>query len=78
MNSNRPEYLHKRHADGSGRDGYIHFSNGGFYGDHRPYNFGHDLRQYKVIQRAPFEKKHADFDDYQNWYRREGASIKKN
>jgi hypothetical protein len=31
-------------ANGSGRDGYIHFSNGGLIPKYKPYSFDHDLR----------------------------------
>ena len=58
----------KRQADGSGRDGYIHFSNGGFIHKYKKPAFGNELRKYEIIERPPFDKYHADFDDYQRWY----------
>ena len=30
-----------------------------------------------MINKAPFEKKHADFDDYQHWFRKDGFNVRK-
>ena len=53
-----------RPADGTGRDGYIHFSNGGLVEKYKQRQFGNDLRKYEIIERPPFDKITPDFDDY--------------
>jgi len=58
------EHVPRRQADGSGRDGYIHFSNGGLYNKYKPGNFGAELRGYGQIDRPRFGKNRAEFDDF--------------
>ena len=53
-----------RHADGTGRDGYIVNGNGGFHLKYKQYNYDNDLRKYDIIERAPFDKIEPDFGDY--------------
>ena len=60
----RPERIPRRQADGSGRDGFIVFSNGGFCSDYKPNTYGKDLRKYDIIKRQRFNKDRADFEDY--------------
>ena len=62
------EHVPRRQADGSGRDGYIHFSNGGLYNNYKPATFGSELRGYEIINKPRFGKDRPAFDDYQNWY----------
>ena len=54
----------RRQADGSGRDGYIHFTNGGLYNNYKPATFGNDLRGYDPIHKPRFGKERPEFDDY--------------
>ena len=58
----------RRQADGTGRDGYIHFNNGGLYSSYKPSKFGNELRGYEQINKPRFGKSRLEFDDYQNWY----------
>ena len=67
----------RRQADGTGRDAYIIFNNGGLYNNYKPYNYDAGLRGYEVIPRAHFGKKNPDFDDYQKWQSKHGAHSKK-
>ena len=53
-----------RLADGTGRDGYITTTNGGFTHKYKQPKFGNELRKYEVIERAPFDKYLPDFGDY--------------
>ena len=52
-------------ADGSGRDGFIHFDNGGLVSNYRPNNYGKILRDYRIIDKPRIGKIHPEFDDYQ-------------
>ena len=74
--NHRSEHIPRRQPDGSGRDGYIHFSNGGLYNKYKPGNFGNELRGYQVINKPRFGKTGLEFDDYQNWYNQKSAKTK--
>ena len=45
--------------------------------EYRPPNFDNELRKYQIIHKAPFEKKFADFDDYQHWFRKDAQNEKR-
>lgn len=60
----RAEHVPRRQADGSGRDGYIVYNNGGLYNNYKPAQFGSELRGYEVIHKPRFGKKNLEFDDY--------------
>lgn len=72
----RAEHVPRRQADGTGRDGYIHFSNGGLYAKYKPPQFGNELRAYEVIQKPRFGKDRPEFDDYQKWFDVKGTKSK--
>ena len=68
----------RRAADGTGRDGYIHFNNGGLYSKYKPSTFGNELRGYEIINKPRFGKAQPEFDDYQHWYDQKATGTKKN
>jgi len=70
------EHVPRRRADGSGRDGYIHFDNGGLCHDYKPGNFGQELRAYKIINKPRFGKHRMEFDDYQTWFDKRASNSK--
>lgn len=72
----RGEHVPRRAADGTGRDGYIHFNNGGLYANYKPSTFGNELRGYEPIHRPRFGKDRPEFDDYQHWYDQKASSSK--
>ena len=72
----RGDHVPRRAADGTGRDGYIHFNNGGLYANYKPSAFGNELRGYDPIQRPRFGKDRPEFDDYQHWYDQKGSNSK--
>ena len=57
-------HVPQRYADGTGRDGYIIFNNGGNYSNYKPSTFGNDLRGYEPIHKSRFGKDRPEFDDY--------------
>jgi len=71
MVTNSSEHVPVRQADGTGRDGYIHFGNGGLYNKYKGPSF--DLRAYEVINKPRFGKVCPEFDDYQHWYDQKNA-----
>ena len=75
-NEYRGDHVAKRQADGSGRDGYIHFNNGGLYNNYKPSTFGNELRGYDPILRPRFGKDRPDFEDYQTWFDKKATNSK--
>ena len=65
ISKNRNLRVPKMQADGSGRDGFIHFDNGGLVSNYRPNNYGKILRDYRIIDKPRIGKIHPEFDDYQ-------------
>lgn len=71
------DHIHRRLADGTGRDSYIHITNGGSYTNYKPYDFDKDIRNYAIINKPRIGKVGPDFEEYQQWFEKEHVRIKK-